>query len=138
MAIKKTKKRAQEKTTRTRKQRKPAVEKNVAVYETYPDVDEHVHATEREVRAEVEDLVGTTARMTGCVLGLGSVPFLAPMLLAGPVLAAIGLTGAAVFNPLEQSGNDLKSREYRDEQGRIHHHTRTYMRDHAEEQMPSA
>lgn len=26
--------------------------------------------------------------------------------------------------------NDLKSREYRDKDGQIHHHTRTYERDH--------
>ncbi|MBV8868500.1 MAG: hypothetical protein JOY65_03660, partial [Acetobacteraceae bacterium] len=30
-----------------------------------------------------------------------------------------------------QSGSDdLKSREYRDEKGEVHHHTRTYMEQH--------
>ncbi len=30
--------------------------------------------------------------------------------------------------------DDLKSREYRDEKGEIHHHTRTYMEQHGKEQ----
>lgn len=31
------------------------------------------------------------------------------------------------------SGDDLKSREYRDEQGNVHHHTKTYMEQHGKE-----
>ena len=30
----------------------------------------------------------------------------------------------------EQTGTDLKEREYRDKEGNIHHHTRTYMEQH--------
>lgn len=30
-------------------------------------------------------------------------------------------------------GDDLKSREYRDEQGNVHHHTKTYMEEHGKE-----
>jgi hypothetical protein len=136
-------------------------------------------------RAAAEHSINVAARMTGCLLGLGVVPFLAPMLLAAPVMAAVGLgagelldapdrlitqaaeataatddgvlltincenlnaakratqtlesTGAqnlAITNLATFAGSDLKAREYRGEDGEIHHHTRTYMRDHVEPQ----
>jgi hypothetical protein len=33
----------------------------------------------------------------------------------------------------QSESDDLKEREYRDEQGNIHHHTRTYMEQHGKE-----
>lgn len=127
-----------------------------------------------EPQATVTDAVGTAARMAGSMLALGTVPLLAPMLVAGPVLGAIlgrsgmtempreemtaepdkgvlvsincvdrkaakratkvlettGAQDLAVAELQGDPGDDLKSREYRDERGEVHHHTRTYMQDH--------
>ena len=93
------------------------------------------------------DWPGTTARIMGCVFGLGSVPVLAPMLVAAALLAAVGIGAGAVFNPpgfavrgpdrkaepQSFSESDLKSGEYYDKLGQVHYHTRTYMRDHSEQ-----
>jgi hypothetical protein len=50
--------------------------------------------------ANAGDWLGTTARITGCVLGLGSMSVVAPILVAAPVLAAVGIGTQALFRPL--------------------------------------
>lgn len=35
--------------------------------------------------------------------------------------------------PRSASGDDLKSREYKDPNGQIHHHTKTYMQQHGKD-----
>jgi hypothetical protein len=38
--------------------------------------------------------------------------------------------GSRISSSPQREDSDLKRREYRDEAGRLHHHTHTYMRDH--------
>jgi hypothetical protein len=57
-----------------------------------------VHVLEHETRADVEDSLGQAARMTGCLLGLGILPFLAPMLVAAPVLAVISAGAGEILH----------------------------------------
>jgi hypothetical protein len=58
-------------------------------------------------------------------------------LVAEPILFVLeALTmrrGRRVGRSPGTKGDDLKSREYRDNRGQTHHHTRTFMRDHAGE-----
>ncbi len=61
-------------------------------------------------------------RITGGALALSSI------LLAAPIMLI--LQGVITGRERQAERNDLKSREYRDESGRTHHHTRTFMRDH--------
>ena len=61
----------------------------------------------------------TAARLTGTALAVTSAVITAPFRFA---LQALMMSLDTV---------DLKSREYRDDAGRTHHHTRTFMRDHA-------
>jgi len=44
--------------------------------------------------------------------------------------ATSGGSGGQSSRESSDSSSDLKSREYRDEQGNVHHHTRTYMEQH--------
>ena len=121
------------------------------------------------------DLFRAGARLTGTVLGLGSLAVAAPLIVGLPILGGLGLIMGDALNmlagrgdtasPAELGGgaddneilltvkcdlpgettraaqalesasggrmeNDLKQREYRDEEGVVHHHTRTYARDH--------
>ncbi len=52
-------------------------------------------------------------------------------------IAGLAESASAVLEPTRvektEFGTDLKRREYRDEGGQLHHHTHTYMRDHAAE-----
>lgn len=106
---------------------------------------------------------GIIARIAGVALGVCSVAFATPILVAlgiatqfhaleNPVVVQVNTHDPAQANKavteLLRSGgqqvglagqcgpadNDLKRREYQDELGRIHHHTHTYLRDHADEQ----
>jgi hypothetical protein len=106
---------------------------------------------------------GTAARIAGIVLGVSSVALATPVIAALSLGMQFNILDGAVVvevktdNPdaakkatavLLRSGGrqvglagqydltdaDLKSREYRDAQGRMHHHTHTYLQDHADAQ----
>jgi len=49
------------------------------------------HNSANSRSSEVEDMLGTTARITGCVLGLSSAAVAAPLMMAAPVLGALGI-----------------------------------------------
>jgi hypothetical protein len=118
---------------------------------------------ERNTYADPKGLGGTVARIAGTVLGLGSVALAAPIIVAlglgrqldlveVPILVEVNTgnpdlakeaarvllrSGGQQVGLVGQYGfvdTDLKNREYRDETGRIHHHTHTYMRDHGDVQ----
>jgi hypothetical protein len=110
------------------------------------------------------ELIGTTAAsIAGSVLAVSSVGLATPFITAlGLGVQANIVDGAIVVEvktdkpevarkaaaALLRSGGrqvglagrysltaaDLKQREYRDAQGRIHHHTKTYLQDHPDEQ----
>lgn len=155
-------------------------EENISTACLEPVAPEAVNATVAEVKEEVGDVFAAAARVAGSVLAFGSLPLLAPMLIAGPVMSAIGMGASRLWdrpaaaaesecpadattapvlvsvtcdNPkqaqraakaLEKTGaadlamsaeeirrgEDLEQRPYRDEEGKLHHHTRTYLRDH--------
>jgi hypothetical protein len=72
-------------------------------------------------------LLDAAARIAGGALAFSSILITAPMMF---------LVQAYMMS---RDSNDLKSREYRDDAGRLHHHTRTFMRDQAGElQAPAA
>ena len=152
-----------EKRTKPRKPATPVqVDEPVAIYGVFPGTDENTStaclgpvatpATIAEVKEEVGDVFAAAARVAGSLLAFGSLPLLAPMLIAGPVMSAIGMgasrlldrpTAAAepecapattapvlVSVTCDNPQQDLDRRAYRDEKGQLHHHTRTYLRDH--------
>ena len=109
-----------------------------------------------------DGLGGTIARIAGIALGIGSFALAVPMLvtaglekqfpiLAEPVVIQVNthdpaLASKAATVLLKSGGQqvrylgkyhdpdrDLKSRQYRDEEGRIHHHTHTNLRDQVDE-----
>ncbi len=47
--------------------------------------------------------------------------------------SASGRGGESKQGGSQSDSDDLKSREYRDEKGEVHHHTRTYMEQHGDE-----
>lgn len=73
---------------------------------------------------EWADVGVTAARIAGGMLALGALPVLAP------VAVAYGALGVRDFT--ESEALDLARRQYRDEAGKLHHHTHTYLRDHPE------
>ncbi len=96
-----------------------------------------------------EGLLGTAASITGAVLGVGSMAVLTPVVVGlqllnvrKPVQAAaevlVGDTGRRAGESRQSPKSDLDRRKYRDESGEIHHHTHTYMRDHAGEMRSAA
>jgi hypothetical protein len=49
---------------------------------------------------------------------------------AAKILQSTGAEDISLSRWDDAAGDDLKTREYRDETGQVHHHTRTYLRDH--------
>jgi hypothetical protein len=76
-------------------------------------------------------LLDAAARITGGVLAVTATLVAEPILF---VLEALTMRrGRRAGRSPGTKGDDLKSREYRDNTGQTHHHTRTFMRDHAGE-----
>jgi hypothetical protein len=71
----------------------------------------------------------TAARLTGGALAVSSI------LIGAPFIFLVQALNMSLSSGLSSGSgkDDLKMREYRDEKGQIHHHTRTFMRDHAGE-----
>jgi hypothetical protein len=71
----------------------------------------------------------TAARLTGGALAVSSI------LIGAPFIFLVQALNMSLSSDLSSGSgkDDLKMREYRDEKGQIHHHTRTFMRDHAGE-----
>ncbi len=77
------------------------------------------------------DIVGAAGIITGSVLALGSMLIAAPIIFVVEAFQPGRARGGGLSTQSEQS--DLRARKYRDESGQIHHHTRSYMQDHADE-----
>ena len=95
-----------------------------------------------------QGVLGTLAGFTGGVLGIMSGVVTVPIALAVTGIGAVGLGIAGALSSRAVGGLamsasdalktvefdiDMKRREYRDKLGELHHHTHTYMRDHADE-----
>lgn len=64
----------------------------------------------RNIYGEVDDLGGTTARITGSVLGLGSVAMAAPAMLLLPVLGTLGIGMGSLFSRLDRAMTRIEKR----------------------------
>lgn len=116
---------------------------------------------------DLQDLFGTAARIAGGALAIGSMVVAAPIIFAlktlglkapvpevkAPIRIGVNVdrepdakraeeallrTGSRTAGLAGQHESELMSREYRDEKGQSHHHTRTFMREHANELRRSA
>ncbi len=76
-------------------------------------------------------LFGTAARIAGGALAMGSIVIVAPIIFFVEALT-IG-RDRKIGRSARYEVDELGSREYRDKMGQTHHHTRTFMRDHAGE-----
>jgi len=83
------------------------------------------HSTLYVATGSRNGLFDFAVRVTGGALALVSILIAAPILSVAQAVIASGDLNIEV--------DDLKSREYVDEAGRTHHHTRTFFRDHPAE-----